>query len=521
MIADARGFFDATIQRHTNSPLQGKAWLNRGWALWEEHAATGNGQKLADSQAAFQAAVDKLPAGEEQALARIKLGDTQLQQGLFAGAATNYQAIVDGFGTIPNLRTNFVAQATEQLIRCHLALTNLAAAEAALQKTGALFPGHPLVQMGWLVLANGATSLGQIEKARALLTEFPVRFPDSTARADADLALARTFALEGKWVEAIDRYTRWTTTNLTHPAMAQAEFDRAWFHARAGQATNAFQLFTNFVARFPTNQLAARAQNWVGDYYFNREQWSLAEQNYQRVFQTPQWGATDLGCQARMMAARTAYFRQGYADAKSYLTNLIESACAPGIVAEAWFVLGDVLIEQRATSPTNALFNFSEALNAFERITRMGSTNRLEPLAWGKIGDCHFQLAAMDPQSYDKATNAFHRALESKRTDVPAAARNQAEVGIALTLEKMAETRPKDREALLKAALNHHLNVVYGQGTGSEKPDPFWQKRAALAAGRLAELVASDGARELYERLATEIPAMKATWQAKLDALPK
>ena len=517
LLADARSYFDAAIQRYTNSPLLGKAWLDRGWALWEEHLATGNGQRLLDSQAAFQTAAEKLPPGDEQAQARFKIGDAQFQQSLFSAAATNYQAVLSLSSNTPLVRSNFVSQAAEQLIRCHLAQTNLAGAEAALQQASALFPASENVQASWILIGKSIAGFGQVEKARALLKEFSAKFPNSPLRSEAELAYARTFALEEKWPEAINLYTRWTTNNVTHSSIAQAEFDRAWLHFKAGQETNAFQLFTNFVARFPTNALSAHAQNWIADYFFNREQWNIAELNYQRVFQDTNWNAGDLECQARIMAARTAFFRQNYSDARSYLTNILQSACSPAIVADALFELGDVLIEQRApANSTNTLENFKEALAAFDRITRMGATNRLEPLAWGKIGDCHLQLATQFPESYEQATNAYQKVLDSKRTDVPVAARNQAEVGIALTLERMAEIRAKDRNELLKAALDRNLNVAY-----SAKADPHWRKRAAQGAGRLAETLDPDGTtpRALYNRFIREIPAMKAIWEAKLAKL--
>jgi len=37
------------------------------------------------------------------------------------------------------------------------------------------------------------------------------------------------------------------------------------------------------------------------------------------------------------MAARTAFFRQNYGDAISYLTNILQTACSPAIVADAFF----------------------------------------------------------------------------------------------------------------------------------------------------------------------------------------
>jgi len=84
-------------------------------------------------------------------------------------------------------------------------------------------------------------------------------------------------------------------------------------------------------------------------------------------------------------------------------------------------------------------------------------------------------------------------------------------------MKRLADLRPKERVALLKAALDHLLNVAY-----SKNPDPFWQKRAAMFAGKIAQMTSSDGssARALYMRFIEEIPAMKAIWEAKLAALP-
>lgn len=518
-IAEARRHFDLVTQI-TNSPALGRAWLNRGWTLWEEHEATGSPQRLLESQTAFQAATERLAGSEELPVARVKWADAQFRQGLFPAAVTNYEAVIAAFEAAPNARTNLVAQAAEQLVRAHLAQTNFAAAEAALDRAVKLFPASPSTQRSWITIGQQAAELGDVQRARDLLKKFGERFPDSPLRADADLAYARTFAFESKWPEAIDLYTQWTTNFPSHPQIAQAQFDRAWFYERAGMATNAYIAMTNFVALHTTNALAPRAQNWIADFHFAREDWNRAEQSYQRVFQNTNWNVTDLACQARLMAARTAFFRQGYADARAYLTNLVaETACSPEVTAEAWFMLGDLLVEQRSAS-TNALANFSDALVAFDRITKLFPTNRLEPLAWGRIGDCHLQLATAQPDSFEKATNAYFRVLQSPRPDIPIAALNQAEYGIATTLEKLAEARSQaERLALLKQALAHHLNIVYGANPPGKKPDPLWQKRAALSAARITEAIAPEAAGGLYRRLLTEIPSMKATWQAKLQTL--
>ena len=517
-LAEARAFFDATIQQHTNSPLLGRAWLNKGWTLWEEHEATGNRQRLAEGQASFQVAAEKLPPGDEQALARLKAGDAQFKQEIFSGAATNYEAVLN----VPGVRTNIAGRAAEQLVRAYLAQTNLVAAELALQKSVAMFPGMSFAEQSWLTMGQVSAESGDLPRARALLKDFATKFPNSALKVEAELAHARTFALEGKWLEASELYGKWSAAHTNHPGVAQVEFDRARFTWKAGQDTNAFQAFTNFVSRFPKHPLAAQALYAIGDYYFNppRQQWSLAEQNYQQVFQSTNWNRPDLACQARLAAASSAFYRQGYDDAQSYLTNLLNAACSQDIIAEGLFLLGDVLTEKRITGGTNKLDNFQQAMVPFKRITLMGPTNRFEPLAWGRIGDCQLQLASEYPESYTEATNAYFKVLESKRTDVPPAARKQAKVGIALALEKRAEGRPpKEAAALLDQALTHLLDIVYAADPNDPPED--WLKRAAQNAARLAERIKPAAARELYTRLMTLIPSMKATWEAKRAELPE
>ena len=93
-------------------------------------------------------------------------------------------------------------------------------------------------------------------------------------------------------------------------------------------------------------------------------------------------------------------------------------------------------------------------------------------------------------------------------------------VGFGLVLEKLAETRlGLERYSLLQAALNRELNVLYHRNT----PGPaegLWLKRAALAAGRIAESLGdTEAAARLYQRLAVEVPTLRATWQARLAIL--
>ena len=80
------------------------------------------------------------------------------------------------------------------------------------------------------------------------------------------------------------------------------------------------------------------------------------------------------------------------------------------------------------------------------------------------------------------------------------------------TMVKITKSGP-DQRALLEAARDRYLNVVYGKGMNlkeGEQRDMFWVAEAGLAAGELDEKLGLwDPAAELYDRLQRELPSMR------------
>lgn len=522
LLWQARLHFDFVINQMSNTTRVGKALLDRGWTLWEEAGFTTRPGVLGEAAAAFQAATAQLPHSEQQAVARVKLADCQFELKVYPLAATNYLMVLSDYPGMNAIRERFFPQCYYQLIRIRIAETNFEAAGVLLGKMIESVPVDPLTEHAVLFFGQSLAEAGSGEQARTIFSKFNQLFPKSPLFSQIELAQARSFIVERDWTNALTRYTAWISTHPEDPLRSQAYFARAWVYYQAGQETNAFNAFTNFVSEFRTSELAAQAQNWVADYYGDQENWLMAEQSYQAVFQSTNWPASPLTYRAKLMAARTAFYHQGYGDARAYLTNVIADAhCPPEILPEAFFILGDVFIESKISDSTNALNNFVDAISAFSRITQQYPTDRLAPLAWGKIGDCHFQLAVQDPKAYDEATNAYSKILEGKWSVIPAAAIDQAEVGTGLVLEKKAEAKSGKEQALLwRAALDRYLNVVYERHPQAKQADPFWMKKAGLAAGRLAELLGDkEAAAKLYERLADRLPSMKATWDKKRESL--
>ena len=173
----------------------------------------------------------------------------------------------------------------------------------------------------------------------------------------------------------------------SHPALARAEFYRALANYRTGLETNALSLFTNFVARFSTNDLAPLAQYWVADCYRRLEDFKSAEENYQLLFQ--KWPPSDLTYKARLMAGRAAVARQGYADAIQYFTNLtFDLNCPPGLKAQALFEYGDATARLESADTNKPLANFEEAIrisaNSSSSIPQM-TWRRWPGAGWGIV----------------------------------------------------------------------------------------------------------------------------------------
>src|SRR6266853_2065051 len=102
-----------------------------------------------------------------------------------------------------------------------------------------------------------------------------------------------------------------------------------------------------FIARFPAHYLAQLAQWWVADYFFRDGKWQEAESNYQLCYQNTNRPGSMLSYQARMMAGRAAFARQGWKDAIQYFTNLTSDLkCPSELWAQAMFAYGDTLLIQ-------------------------------------------------------------------------------------------------------------------------------------------------------------------------------
>jgi TolA-binding protein len=513
LLQQALADFDKLLAIHTNSPLRGKALLRKGWTLWL-------GGNFPESALAFKTAAEALTDSEDQAVARFKLADAQFAQGDYTNALQNYRVLTNDFSNVERVREDLFPHVLFQMLRASIELNDAEAATTAMRQLLDDYGEGFFTEGSMFLVGQTLLKARQPREARQVFEEFLKRFPERPLAPRVELSLARTYLQEGRWTDAIASYEAWIERFQTNELRARAEFNRGLAYSKADRDTNAFQIFTNLVSRFPSNALAPLAQYWVGDYFLSRGQYDDAQRAFQRIPENPAWPVTNLTYQARLMAGRSAFAGQLWKDAEVHFTTLVsERSCPDEIVAEAFFALGDTFIKQDAT-PGKPLQKFIDAKSAFDKITQLFATNRvverLVPLAWGRIGDCYLQMASQDPKQYENATNAYAKAMAS--SDV--STRSLAEFGLATALELQAIGRPPPESSeLLKAAFEHHYNILIGQNLADkEQPDPVWVEKAGLAAARLAEEQKQwRTAISIYERIQNVLPPLRSRFREKIE----
>jgi TolA-binding protein len=508
-LSAALGCFDQFLRVFTNSPLTGKAYLNRGWCRWLANDAAGS---LAD----FQTAGRLLPLSEDLAVARFKMGDAMFALTNYAGALENYRAVLDDFTRFPTVTNALGDRALYQILRANLKLANLAGASNALAQILKQYPAGDLAPGSALLYGEGLVEARQPAAAREQFQSFETQFPDTPLRPQVEFAIARTYGLEQKWSDAIAAYQDWLERFPTNDLRSQTLYSLAWATSQAGNETNAFERFTNFVAQFPASALAPQAQWWVADHFYRLggANYLDAERNYELVYENFQNLPTNyLAYPARLWAGRAAVARQDYKGAiNNYFLPLEgDTNCLTDLRVQAAFAHGNALMQMVSAETNNTLANFSTATNVFASIFQLNPTNEAAAGARFKIGECEFQLAL-----YDAATNDYAQVLNTNvQADI--SLRSQAQIGIGIALEKKAELATgTNRTALLELALNNYVDVLHQENLrDGETADLFWVHKAGMQAATAAENLGEWGqAAAIYTEL-------KKWWPQLGDSLDK
>jgi TolA-binding protein len=493
-LGEAIAAFQTVATQHGRSAILGVNFLNLGWCYWFAN-------KIPESRDAFQKALAYLPPGSERARTHFKLGDAQFREKDYPGAITNYEAAVREAATVPG-ETNLFEPGYYQIVRAGLAVGNLAAASNALSRIIAEYPKSFYAERSVLLFGQRIGRDGHPANAREVFQQFITKMPETALRPELELAIARTHEQENGWLKAVETYDGWLNSFTNHAARPEAMFYRAQAMFHAGNGTNAYSSFTNFVAQYPTNKLTPMAQWWIADFRYNSGAYVAAENDYQII--AANWPGTEMRYEALMMAGRAAFLRQGWNDAINYFATLAKDTnCPTHLHFRALYAYGDTLMAQVSTNKTE---DYQNASQYFETICQQYSTNYLAVLACGEKAKCLLQLATSGA-GLTNAAEAF-KAVLTNSVYADGTAKSIARVGLGVVLEKQgAVVTGSEQTALRGEALDQYLRVLYGLDLKQADGDEYWTKVAGNEAIRLAsEMQEWEKVIRICERMAEKLP---------------
>ena len=247
--------FDQFLHTFTNSPLAGKAYLDRGWCLW-----LAGKTNAPETLVAFRAAATNLPPSEDLAMARFKMGDALFAQKRFHQRVGQLPPGGGGIHRFSRRHAN---------ARRPRALPD-GPREPGIDESGRREQRHgpaarsfirpaSMADSSILLVGEGLADARQPAAARAIFRKFEDMLPNSPLRPEAELAVARTYEQDQNpdWPAAIRQYENWRKDYPTNALRARVDYALASANFQAGNETNAFELFTNFVGQFPTNDAGA------------------------------------------------------------------------------------------------------------------------------------------------------------------------------------------------------------------------------------------------------------------------
>lgn len=492
--------FETVTVRFTNSVYAGKAQLGLGWCQWL-------GGNFAECRVAFQMAARSLTNSMDRAVALFKLGDVLAAQKDFSAALASYKAVAALADNSPEVRTNLAERALYQVVQTAREAGDVASANAAMSNLMNQFPNGFLAEKSLMSRGGTPGRDGDSSTARAVFEGFVNGATDSPLVPVAQLAIVRTYEEERDWLKAKSAYSQWLETHTNHPARPRAEYFRALATARSGGETNALQLFTEFAARYPTNEFVPLAQLWIADHFWRQEDFVNAELNYQQL--AGNHPGSSLRFEALLRAGRAAVARDNPLTAISYFTNLTGDVNCPAKEdAQALFATGDCYMSLKAEGTNQARTNFNEAILRFHHVTQKYPGTEIGVLAQGRMGDCYWNLG-----EDENAKTNYNAVLTNSMAD--ATARFQAMFGLGMIEERTgaAMTGPNEAAYFLKRALEKYETIIHQE---DETLDTTWVKRAGLQSLSIAEKLQDwEKVASLCNTLGRMLPTERANLEKK------
>ena len=339
-------------------------------------------------------------------------------------------------------------------------------------------------------------------RAADSLRNFLRDFPGAERSSEAWVALAELafHATPPRIDEARKNLARAAKSKPTATAEERADYLTIWLEdTTSGSEAKVIQLAKRFIQQYESSRLIASVRMKLGEMYYRAEDFANAETQFELLAEQNSTGA---------LTERALFFAGESAMASMAAQSLDRALVLFDRVVQLngelkWAARNEqAVIERKLGKPQDALVLYDEVLNGAAR------SGEKREATCGK-GDIFFEMAATDPQNYQRAIEAYDKLASDK--DAPAHWRNQALFKKGLCLEKKA-----DRSAALAS-----FYTVLEEGVRPDRPHEFfWFYKAGFNAGQLLEADAKwESAAAVYEKLTAAGGTRSDEAREKLDRL--
>jgi outer membrane protein assembly factor BamD (BamD/ComL family) len=336
-------------------------------------------------------------------------------------------------------------------------------------------------------------------RAADSLRNFLRDFPGAERSSEAWVALAELafHATPPRIDEARKNLARAAESKPTATAQERADYLTIWLEdTTSGGEAKVIQLAKRFIQQYESSSLIASVRMKLGEMYYRAEDFANAETQFELLAEQNSTGA--LTERALFFAGESAMAAQSLDRALVLFDRVVQ------LNGELkWAARNEqAVIERKLGKPQDALVLYDEVLNGAAR------PGEKREATCGK-GDIFFEMAATDPQNYQRAIEAYDKLASDK--DAPAHWRNQALFKKGLCLEKKT-----DRAAALAS-----FYTVLDEGMRLDRPHEFfWFYKAGFNAGQLLEADAKwESAAAVYEKLASAGGTRSEEAKERLDRL--
>ncbi len=339
-------------------------------------------------------------------------------------------------------------------------------------------------------------------RAADSLRNFLRDFPGAERSSEAWVALAELafHATPPRIDEARKNLARAAESKPTATAQERADYLTIWLEdTTSGGEAKVIQLAKRFIQQYESSSLIASVRMKLGEMYYRAEDFANAETQFELLAEQNSTGA---------LTERALFFAGESAMASMAAQSLDRALVLFDRVVQLngelkWAARNEqAVIERKLGKPQDALVLYDEVLNGAAR------PGEKREATCGK-GDIFFEMAATDPQNYQRAIEAYDKLASDK--DAPAHWRNQALFKKGLCLEKQA-----DRAAALAS-----FYTVLDEEMRPDRPHEFfWFYKAGFNAGQLLEADAKwESAAAVYEKLTAAGGTRSDEAREKLDRL--